>query len=57
MVTDNPIILIDEETLTYYCHGCCTITQAINHYCEGQIDRIVEAAEKAYTDNVIYPKN
>lgn len=44
MVTDNPLILIDEETLTYYCYGCNSNTQNNGHTCEGQMERMVKAA-------------
>lgn len=44
MVTNNPLILIDEETLTYYCYGCNRNTQNHGHTCEGQVDLMVKTA-------------
>lgn len=44
MVTDNPLILVDEEQLIYYCYGCNTNTQDHGHTCEGQVDRMVRLA-------------
>jgi hypothetical protein len=45
MVTDSPLMLVDEETLTYYCYGCNRNTQDHGHTCEGQVDRMVKTAK------------
>ena len=47
MVTDSPLMLIDEETLTYYCYVCNRNTQDHGHTCEGQVDRMVKAANNS----------
>jgi hypothetical protein len=54
MVSDNPLILIDEETLTYYCHGCHTNTQNVSHTCEGQKDRVVKQTNSWTIRDIIY---
>ena len=38
--------LIDEESMTFYCHGCHEHTQNLNHTCEGQVDLMVKRAEQ-----------
>lgn len=59
---NSPLILIDEESLSYYCTNCHTHTQNDNHTCEGynfQLNEIVRAAEQGQIlidkYGIIYP--
>jgi hypothetical protein len=56
---DIPLVLIDEDTLTYYCAGCHMHTQNINHDCKTAAEEIYQKAREAYEaweqEQLLYP--